>query len=195
LLRVLKTHRPDSLTQQHLGTFENLLHSLGGPIKVHSYKEWNRTIQLDLDHADTADILYLAGVSVDRARFPLVTYWRTLHLGEQHDLDEAFDGAPQFELDALKFPDWMGLLSRRLEEAYARPTVVRSDVRQEPNVLIVDSGPHWTTKELGRDITEQQVRTGFEKMVSPQNEWWVGFGRCVLNRNGSSFPPPPAAAA
>jgi hypothetical protein len=73
---------------------------------------------------------------------------------------------PQFQLDALKFPDWMGLLTSRLEEAYARPTVVRSDVRQEPNVLIVDSGPHWTTKELGRDITEEQVRTGFEKMVS-----------------------------
>lgn len=161
----LHTPHTDSLTLQHMDTIDNLLRPNNGPVLANFTSGINRSIYLDLEHPDTLVLIAEAGVSIERASLPLVTWWRTNLLASDEQLQEIFreTGLYKYRDDAVV--DWYPSLLARWQGVPPTRNYAEGIV-EEPNVVMVEVGTHWIGAELGYLIKEEDLITGWYRMVS-----------------------------
>jgi hypothetical protein len=158
------------MAQQLTGTFENMLLQPNGLVKDHSNSTWDRIIFLNPTHAETYQLLEEAGVSEKRLQVPLVTHWRSHHLGNETDLNAAFESVEAYRREPYEPVEWFEMFHEHLRTMYdgsgSEGLFTRHDVREEDSVIIMQTGPHWTEHELGKGMSNEDALVGFKNMVS-----------------------------
>jgi hypothetical protein len=154
-----------------------MLLQIDGLVRDHSNSVWDRIIYMDPTKPETLQLLEEAGVSIKRLDVPLVTHWRTHHLGNKTDLDVGFASIENYKRAPYEPVEWFemfhdnlrkmyGLLHDQSQDQGGEGLFTRDDVRPEDSVIIMQTGPHWTEHELGHDMSNEDALSGFKNMVS-----------------------------
>lgn len=156
----------DSIGQQLIGTFENMLLTPDGLINSASNSTWDRIIYLDKSRPETYALLKEAGVTEQRLELPLVQHWRTHHLGNETDLGAAFSHIESYVRRPYDPVEWLEMYKEHLQRMSGSSILLDETVKPEDSVIIVQTGPHWTEGELGKGMADDDAMTGFQNMVS-----------------------------
>jgi precorrin-6x reductase len=126
------------------------------------------TLSIDPTHPHAQDLFDRAGVSIDRARFPVVTFYRHNVLLNGDELERVL-GEANRTFDPVNMQvqreDWYPLwLESSIEASTMRS--VRPGVRREPDVIVLNTGPHWQKHVMATpNLGEAEFKAAFQKMV------------------------------
>lgn len=156
---------PDSITEHHMRVMMNTLVFPGTFLQSSWDGHWFGQIAFRLDHPELESFLVSSGVSPERVRFPLVSFFRHHHLVDDDDLDHAFASAGERyhpeRGEQFSGPNWWPLV---LERAMSiSPTL--SPESEEFSVIIFNVGPHLGFRELGPHLLLQDLQDAYLKIV------------------------------
>lgn len=152
---------------------ENIFTSVDGPVKVTMQGNWewyplSRHLILDRTHPDVADLMLEAGISAERLDYPLLSWYRTWHLLWHDRLFDAFKGVPEFDFHDQNTKngvlDWHAEVTQKISAAIGR-VQYREGVEPEPTAMVFHGGAHFTSDQLGLDLSDGQLVEGYSRTV------------------------------
>ncbi|KAJ9098244.1 hypothetical protein QFC21_004573 [Naganishia friedmannii] len=173
----------DSLSEQHHEIVRNFLVSHGGPYQLRMTGSRPRVdeVFLDPDHELTKHYLRLAGVTVERLKNPITTFFLERHLLSMAEYDavnshvEGYvplskeEGPHQWVSESLWDARYRELLERPVEFALGDgggEGNAADTVQEEPSILVLNTGPHWIGYEMvAQSIPETDVLKSYNNMI------------------------------
>ncbi len=121
-------------------------------------------LYLNEAHPEAADILRDAGVSAERAKIPIITFWHRDNVLDEDEVEEAFRPAGnRLDAAASVFPRWYPTMESYLEQEI---DFTKSSVLEEPTVLLVNFGAHWNIGQMGHSLTIDDCMLAYRRGVS-----------------------------
>lgn len=183
----------DSLSEQHHEIVRSFLVSHGGPYQLRFTGSRPRIdeVFLDPNHELTHYYLRVAGVTAERLKNPITTFFLERHLlsmAEYDQVDSHVEGyVPLSEDDGPH--QWVSesLWDARYREQLERPVTFTVEegigenakvaVQEEPTILVLNTGPHWIASEIGtHSVPDADVLKSYNNMVS-----WSRLERFVVH--------------
>ncbi|KAJ9104915.1 hypothetical protein QFC19_003710 [Naganishia cerealis] len=173
----------DSLTEQHHEIVRNFLVSNDGPYQFRSHGGRPRVDQVFLNpsHELTKHYLRVSGVTADRLKNPITTFFLERHLLSLAEFDQVnahVEGyVPLSEDDGPH--QWVSesLWDARYREQLERPVSVTVEdeldgeslnalLIEEPSLLVLNTGPHWIAGEMSsKGVSDTDVLKSYNNMI------------------------------
>lgn len=172
------------MTEEHHEIVRNFLLSHGGPyqLRVTGSRPRIDEVFLDPNHEMTKHYLRLAGVTAERLKNPITTFFLERHLLSMAEFDEVNshvqgylpllgdDGPHQWVSESLWDAKYREQLERPVafvEEDQLANENMANTILEEPTVIVLNTGPHWTASEIAtHSIPNADVLKSYNNMVS-----------------------------
>lgn len=183
----------DSLSEQHHEIVRNFLVSHGGPYQLRFTGSRPRIdeVFLDPNHELTQHYLRAAGVTAERLKNPITTFFLERHLLSMAEYDQVNSHVERYvplsEDDGPHQSVSESLWDARYREQLERPVTFTVEegigenakvaVQEEPTILVLNTGPHWIASEIGtHSVPDADVLKSYNNMVS-----WSRLERFVVH--------------
>lgn len=167
----------DSLTEQHYNTVRNILIRADGPFYVEGWGDRPRYegIKMHRDHPEAQRLLELAGVDAARTDYPIVSLYLERHLLTRNEMDDVFhdvesyksfrsgQGMEQWIAESIWWEHYEKIM--RNHRVQFTPG---SDAREEPGILVLNTGPHWIEYEFSTAdalVTDDEILRAWRRML------------------------------